>query len=450
MSVSNESVTNRHARRTAPAASHAMLWSLFYNAAIYALGLATGILSARILGPDDRGLLGVVLFWPQLLGSLAAISLSDAMVVRNNGDRRDDLAAAYRIALLVALAAAPVGVFIVWQATAKYDAVIVTLALVVFVVQLFELCLEQVSQGTLRLDRRFSALNGLRVVIPVVYLVGICAASVASIGVAGFAGAYVAALVVAGILRLTLSPPPLGQPSREATKTLFRSGLAFHASAVVALLAGQLDKLIVVQTLPAAGIATYLIATSAAGPFQGFLSIAIKSVALPGIVTAPTASRPRAILRLLRATTLVSILGALAVMAVAPFVVRFLFGAPFAEAGDVAAVLTLALAPAPVRQALAEICKAYGDATRPAVAEIVFIVALLAGYFAASALGMSWPIVPAVAFANVIASVVLAAQVHRKVPSLRLCDWLIPGREVFADGLDVAKSVLSRRARSAR
>ena len=52
-------------------ASSVWLGTLATNAAILLCGLATGVLSARLLAPEGRGALAAVLFWPHLFTSLA-------------------------------------------------------------------------------------------------------------------------------------------------------------------------------------------------------------------------------------------------------------------------------------------------------------------------------------------------------------------------------------------
>ncbi|GAO01355.1 lipopolysaccharide biosynthesis protein [Anaeromyxobacter sp. PSR-1] len=47
------------------------------------LGLVTGIVTARTLGPDGRGDLAVVLFWPALLTSLLDAGISEALTLRS-------------------------------------------------------------------------------------------------------------------------------------------------------------------------------------------------------------------------------------------------------------------------------------------------------------------------------------------------------------------------------
>ena len=50
------------------------------------LNLATGVLAARLLGPDGRGELAVILLWPQLVASIGVALVTDA-VVHASADR---------------------------------------------------------------------------------------------------------------------------------------------------------------------------------------------------------------------------------------------------------------------------------------------------------------------------------------------------------------------------
>jgi enterobacterial common antigen flippase len=62
--------------------SGAWLGTVVASGAILLSGLATGVLTARLLEPQGRGVLAAVLFWPHLITSLGLLSLPSAMIFR--------------------------------------------------------------------------------------------------------------------------------------------------------------------------------------------------------------------------------------------------------------------------------------------------------------------------------------------------------------------------------
>jgi O-antigen/teichoic acid export membrane protein len=92
--------------------SGAWLGTLATNAAILLCGLATGVLSARLLAPEGRGVLAAVLFWPHLITSLASFSLPAAVISRRarpEVDRARTAATAAWLALGLSLVGALFG-----------------------------------------------------------------------------------------------------------------------------------------------------------------------------------------------------------------------------------------------------------------------------------------------------------------------------------------------------
>ncbi len=60
----------------------ALLQSVGMQVLIAAITMGTGIITARVLGPEGRGVFAAVTTWPQLLATLAVSGLNSAVVVR--------------------------------------------------------------------------------------------------------------------------------------------------------------------------------------------------------------------------------------------------------------------------------------------------------------------------------------------------------------------------------
>lgn len=57
---------------------------------VQAAGMVTGVMTARLLGPEGRGILAQLLSWALVLGSLGGLSLSEAVIYRTAQRRKED------------------------------------------------------------------------------------------------------------------------------------------------------------------------------------------------------------------------------------------------------------------------------------------------------------------------------------------------------------------------
>lgn len=419
--------------------ARAFLNSGVTSALILLCGVATGIIVARVLGAEDRGLLGVVIFWGQFLSAFAALSLADAVVVEfRRSKRRHEIAGqAYRISWKVIVFASLPGGAIIWMVLRPYGTEVLALALIFWVVQLVVLCLDQVAQGIIRSEHRFTALNYLRISVPVSYLAFIIVAAALGGGLGTFVAAHVGALIFALMVRLWLTRSWLLKGVKaDSGGDLLRTAAGFHGIAVIGILAGQIDRLAIVQTSSPATIGFYLVAATVASPIQSFVAIAIRSIALPALVNIDERRRPAAALRLLQMTWVLSLLGAGAMAIAAPILVPILFGTEFAPAGALASALAIVGVLLPVREAITEILKSDGEARPSIIGGIVFVVGFTATFCVAWMLSAAWPVVWALGSANVAAAAYLALALGARMPDVRMRAWILPtcetGRELLA------------------
>jgi O-antigen/teichoic acid export membrane protein len=81
----------------------AALQSVLSQSLIVALNLLTGVLTARVLGPDGRGAYAAISLWPTVLGMAAVAGIADATLIQLRRNARPPLTSA-----LVGMAAAAV------------------------------------------------------------------------------------------------------------------------------------------------------------------------------------------------------------------------------------------------------------------------------------------------------------------------------------------------------
>lgn len=146
------------------------------NALILLGGVGTGILAARLLGSEDRGLLAAVMFWPALLSGIGFLSLGEAVVYRVNNSETGRHSFTASVALLCILLSAVVvvtGTFFLPMLLGPERVQVVKLG----TVYLWAFIpLNFVALGLLGIDhadRRFRRYNLLRLVPSWSYLSGI-------------------------------------------------------------------------------------------------------------------------------------------------------------------------------------------------------------------------------------------------------------------------------------
>ena len=84
--------------------------TLFTNGVIFGAGLLGGVLVARFFGPDDRGILAAVIYWPHFLAGMTSLGINESLVVTvaRQGFSARLVATACAMSLALALAVAAV------------------------------------------------------------------------------------------------------------------------------------------------------------------------------------------------------------------------------------------------------------------------------------------------------------------------------------------------------
>src|SRR5918996_1689792 len=285
------------ARRTASVRlSGAWLGTSATNAAILLFGLATGVLSARLLAPEGRGALAAVLFWPHLITALGGLSLPAAMVFRRGRPDADRVALAATgawLALGLSFIGALVGYlavpFLLRDSAAGTLAQAYLLAFLPF--NFLALALLALDQG----DMRFGRYNLTRLLPSGVYLVGLLvlwaldAVSVTSLVWASWLGTALTAIV-----RLYHSPDALrARPSLSEARRLIAFGVRLHGAALIAVLLAAADRLVVITLWDDVSLGLYVVALTLATAGLNVVTGAFAVLLLPRLAEAkdPEAQR---------------------------------------------------------------------------------------------------------------------------------------------------------------
>lgn len=328
---------------------HRSFWeTIGANVSIQGLGLLSGVLTARLLGPEGKGELAAVLLWPTVLSAIGCLSLHESMayLVGKEPRRAGELAVTgLTLGILLGLAVMAVGYGLVPALLGEGKGGMVPLARL----YLWFIPLGFISGFLLALDQgrmHFTRYNLLRLVQPAGYVAFLLTLwflrwiEVRSVVLASLVSAGVAALAaIMGAVPLLRRGEG---PNLGAARGLLQHGWRFHLLAMASIVSGQLDQMFVVWFLDERVIGLYVVAlTIAQAPLT--LGNSFSQVGMPAIARCSDGKVGRLLLaQQFRSATLVSCLAALALAALVPVLIPFLFGRAFEGSATISWILILA------------------------------------------------------------------------------------------------------------
>jgi len=314
---------------------------------IQACGAATGILTARLLGPVARGELATVMLWPPILSNLGLLGCNWVLAreVAKDPERESDWAAVgVAVGLVTAFVYLLAGYFLIpllLPSDRSYLLSVARLCMLLVPLDIFNQVLLAFDHGRMRW-RRY---NLLRLSFFLFYLVFIGFIGVTrKVQVRWFVAAFLASQLLAALLRFWIQRKSLiaGKFQIADCRHLLRAGVPFLGATISSLVSLQLDTILVVSLLSVKAAGIYTIATafangqSSLGEALGITSFAVLSN------EKNTGSQERIITETFRQSTLVSFGVGLALSCLIPFIVVPLFGFEFSSAIWPGAVLALA------------------------------------------------------------------------------------------------------------
>lgn len=315
------------------------------NVATMAVGVCTGILAARLLGPVGEGQLAAIQTWPLLLGSLAMLGLPEALVyfiARDPTRGREFTTTAAMVGLASAIVIGAVSWEILpWLLSAQSTAVVDGAR--VFLLIGVTYAIVGIPHGALRGARKFKAWNLFRLAPGLVWLGILCIAWATNHAtpiplsrwyLVGFAAVGIPFLiVVAHLLQGPIRPRP------RSVGPLLRFGLPSVLTTVPQTVNLRLDQLMIIALLPARDLGLYVVAVAWSGPISPLLS-AIGSVLYPNISAEPSRNRRmQVVATALQGGMAIGGVVALALLVATPLGIPFVFGSRFN--GSVSAALVL-------------------------------------------------------------------------------------------------------------
>jgi O-antigen/teichoic acid export membrane protein len=348
------------------------------NVVIALLGMCTGLLSARLLGPDGRGELAAIQTWPTVLATFAMLGLDSAVVYWTSRDR-DNGARHLATALAMTGMAAVVAIGAGWVLMpvllhAQTDTVISAARLFLLMIPLYAVI--GLPHQMLRSIGAWRLWNILRIAVPAVWLLALLL-----VAYTGRTWATPTRLSVAFLLSHTWLVLPVWLVIRRRVtgplridRTLYRPmlryGLPDMLMVLPRMLNQRLDQLLMAALLDRRTLGLYVVAVAWSSAASPLLS-SIGPVLFP--LLSATLDRQRQLewlRRVIRVTAVAAVALTVTVLVVTPVALPLLFGAAFRAAVPAALVLVVANGVNAVNLMLADGLRGLGRTRTLLIAEI--------------------------------------------------------------------------------
>ena len=314
--------------------------------AIRCLGVISGVLAARLLGPAGRGELAVIIFLPMLLVTLGELELPRSLayeVSRVDPVPRSVIATSFWLAVsLGSLQAIVLGVVLPWYLPA--DKLHLLSASRWFMLYLPAAFITATLLGSDQGKGRFGRFS-LFLSLPGIFYVAAILAAWASgrVSPTMFAAGILGCAMLVGALRTSADWDAISStlPDWETARRLLKRGLSYYIPAAVSFALSRADMFILVRVAPTEAIGFYTVAQAIAlgqiGAVNPFLQVGFSAVA--GEPDPQLALQTAA--RHFRFSQLVVAGGGALAAAATPWLIRVMFGVRF-EAAVLPAYLLIA------------------------------------------------------------------------------------------------------------
>lgn len=336
-------------------------WTLGATVGSVALSLSTGILTARIFGPDGRGAVAAIQTLPLIVASVCVLGMPDAAIYATaSGRPRGPVIGS---ALVIASVGACVGglaLFAVapWALAAQTEAVVEAARW--HIVLLFAAATTGVLVSALRGTGHPVTWNLFRLTPQAAWAAVLLLAMVT-----GRLSAVSATLLFLG-LRLLIAVPEtficlkkIGSTptvSRPEIRTLLRYGGPLTLASLPALVSGRIDQALLAALVPASELGYYVVAVTWSTAVVPLVSVGGWLV-FPRLAAMSVSERYASAPKLLRAMSGVSVLAGLGVGLSAPIAVPLVFGEAFRPAVPLAVLLSAGSVPLVLSQFATDVAK---------------------------------------------------------------------------------------------
>lgn len=354
--------------------------------AAQALLVMSGILSARILGPEGRGYLAFLVLAPVILATVGGLGLPQALTYWTARDPRGlpavarAIAPAYVIQLAgLTLINLVVFMLFVWPGPAE-----VVVSSVILLVATPAILTTQYAVAIAQGKQRFALASALLLLGPTLYVAGLLVLAVSGQGhlvpiAAAWSLAYACAAVVGLVVGLRGLPAQTTATKSVGLRQLLAFGLRGLPSIASPLQTLRLDQLAVWVLLGPVAMGLYVVALALTN--LPLLLAIFMGLTISGKIAAHTDPHvaSRSLGGMVAAVAAVSLTIAVLLGVFAPGVISLVFGPEFVGAAGPTRILLLGAVAASVQRSIGDGLRAMGDPAASTLGEAVSWIALVPG-----------------------------------------------------------------------
>lgn len=343
----------------------AILQTVCANAALQVVNLLSGVISARTLGPDGRGLLAGIIMWPQFLAYAMTMGIPIASVywLKRRPELASELAgASLLLTVIFGVIAAAFGVSVIPYSLHNYPPAAVHLAQSWALVTPLELIAVTLIAQAQAADA-FGKYNAYRFLSPFSVLILLVIERLSghlTYSTAAFAyliGGLPAMIWIGVWLWQTFSPSLRSLVA--SSRLLLSYGVRAWGSDLLGTVATQVDRVLVIGLLRPELMGLYVIAQSAAGALA-FIPTAVTPITMPRTTNLTTGETVALTGRAARATLCLMIMASLPLFCCGEILLHLVYGSGFAGAAAVLPFLVIEAIAAGVTSVLAQAFLAAG------------------------------------------------------------------------------------------
>jgi O-antigen/teichoic acid export membrane protein len=369
----------------APSFSARVVQTSGANVLLALLGLVTGSLAARLLGPAGRGELAAIQMWPLLLAAVASLGLPQALTyfaARSPDTAGRCFASAVLLGLLASVPFMLLG-YVILPLVLTGQAPDIVAASRWYLLLLPVQIIVSMPLHLLRGRSDFTAWNLLRIVPGLGWLgVLACGWLLGRDDPRFFAFTYLTVLATLVVLTTSVARVRVAgafRPDPQQWRPMLGYGVPTVLTHVPQLLNLRLDQVLMAALLPAQTLGFYVVAVTWSSAV-GHLPNALAVVLLPRTASQPDSTQQRAVFAQGSRLAVLSALSVASIVAMAtPWALPLLFGEQFLASIPVALVLVAAAAIAAVNGVLEEGLRGLGHPGTAFMAELVGLVATVGG-----------------------------------------------------------------------
>lgn len=329
-------------RSSGAATMNTLLSRLF----ILAINVATGVITARILGPQGRGEQAAMILWPQFLAYTMTLGLPAALVYnfKRYPDEESELfSATLLLGTALGMVATLIGVVFIPVWLEQYSVEVISIAQWFMITAPLAL-LSITFIAAFEAQGDFAASNQARYlsVLNTLAILGVLAiAKVLTPFTAGLAYLIPGIPIFFWMLfRLWKRFQPHWHDLGASYKRLLSYGLRSYGIDLLNTLAAQVDQVLVVGLLAPAAMGMYVVTLSLSRMLVVFQS-SVVTVLFPKTAARPIEEVVALTGRAARVSTAFTILAAIPVMLLGPILLRLLYGAEYVGAVSVFRILII-------------------------------------------------------------------------------------------------------------